>query len=139
MKGIVVAVVLWVLVLVTGWLVVERMQERGSSDVGEKEVTSFTLPPGSTDEQLAEALKGLANLEDLDLNATRVTGAGLVGLSGLTNLKRLDLSRTEVTDAGLVHLKGLKNLRRLNLNLTPVTDAAAQRLQEALPDCRIEY
>ena len=71
------------------------------------------LPRETTDEQLAEKLKGL------------------------TQLKWLRLDGTQVTDAGLVHLKGLRNLETLWLKDTNVTEAGVQELQKALPDCWI--
>ncbi len=58
-------------------------------------------------------------------------------VKGLTNLKDLRLSRTQVTDAGLVHLKGLTKLEWLHLDGTKVTDAGVQKLQKALPGCKI--
>jgi hypothetical protein len=117
--------------------------------------------PETTDEVVAEKLKGLTKLKELDLGGTGVTDAGLVHLKGLTKLKELDLSFTKitdaglihlkghtkleslvlsntyVTDAGLVHLKGLTNLERLYLDGTQVTDAGIQDLQRALPNCKI--
>ena len=71
------------------------------------------MPSSTTDEQLAEKLKGL------------------------TKLERLDLSYTKITDAGLVHLKGLSNLKELYLWKTKITDAGVKSLKEALPDCKI--
>ena len=67
-----------------------------------------------------------------------MTDAGLEHLKGLSNLRSLDLSNTGVTDAGLEHLKGLKSLRSLDLRHTKVSDEGVSRLQEALPDCKIE-
>jgi hypothetical protein len=108
-------------------------------------------------------LKGLTQLQGLDLNFTKVTDAGLVHLKGLTKLQVLYLWRTEVTDAGLVHLKGLTQLQSLNLLSTEVTDAGlvqlkgltqlqsldlrstrvtdegVKNLQQALPKCIIDH
>ena len=44
-----------------------------------------------------------------------MTDAGLEHLKGLTNLQSLDLTFTKVTDAGLEHLKGLTKLQSLDL------------------------
>jgi len=60
-----------------------------------------------------------------------------VNLKGLTNLQSLDLYDTQVTDAGLVHLAGLTNLGWLYLHGTQVTDAGVAELQKALPNCVI--
>ena len=62
-------------------------------------------------------LKGLTELQVLDLSGTQVTDAGLEHLKGLTSLQTLNLKRTKVTDAGLVHLKGLTKLQRLWLTV----------------------
>lgn len=66
-----------------------------------------------------------------------VTDAGLVHLKGLTELQSLDLMATNVSDAGLEHLRGLTRLQSLNLMATKVTDAGVKDLQMALPNCKI--
>lgn len=50
----------------------------------------------------------------------------------------LDLTGCGITDAGLRKLEGLTNLRVLILRSTEVTDEGVKRLQQALPECRIE-
>ena len=54
-------------------------------------------------------------------------------------LQTLDLRETEVTDAGLEHLKVLAKLKYLNLEGTQVSDDAVEKLQQALPRCKIEH
>lgn len=49
----------------------------------------------------------------LSLKDSKVSDTDLVHLKGLTNLQMLDLWGTNVTDAGLVNLKGLTKLREL--------------------------
>ena len=49
------------------------------------------------------------------LAGTKVTDAGLVHLKGLAQLQSLDLMEHQVTDAGLEHLKGLTQLQSLDL------------------------
>jgi len=91
-----------------------------------------------TDAGLAN-LKSLTNLQVLSLFSTQITDAGLEHLKGLSNLQTLYLGHNQITDAGLVHLKGLTNLKDLNLRSTSVTDEGVQKLQQALPNCRINY
>ena len=74
-------------------------------------------------------LKGLTQLQVLDLNFTRVSDAGLVHLKGLTQLQWLNVSLTAVSDAGLAHLKGLTQLQRLELRNTTVSDAGLAHLK----------
>jgi hypothetical protein len=76
-----------------------------------------------------EHLKGVAQLQVLNLDGTQVTDAGLEQLSGLTQLRALNLDSTRVTDAGLKHLKGLRQLERLSLRWTQLTDAGFEHLK----------
>ena len=59
-------------------------------------------------------LKGMSELDTLELSETLVGDDGLQHLSQLTKLSRLLLWRTKTTSAGLVHLRKLTNLRLLN-------------------------
>lgn len=61
-----------------------------------------------------------------------ITDEGLVHLKGLKNLEDLDLQGAGVTTAGLEHLRGLKKLKEL---WAPVDDVSS--LQAALPKCQI--
>ena len=81
-------------------------------------------------------LKGLTNLQTLNLRFTKVTDVGLEHLKGLTELQTLSLPG-RITDAGLVHLKGLTNLQTLDLIGNNVTAAGVADLQKALPNCKI--
>lgn len=69
-----------------------------------------------------QGLKSLGDLEELDLNYSRVDDANLAHLSGLKKLKKLNLQSTPVTDAGMKHLAGLTGLRELWLNDDAITD-----------------
>lgn len=66
------------------------------------------------------------------------TDAELVHLQELAKLEGLGLGYTDVTDAGLVHLQGLTQLKDLDLGATRTTDQGCQKLQEALPNLRIQ-
>ena len=44
-----------------------------------------------------------------------------------------------ITDAGLEHLKGLTKLRSLRLSGTKVTHEGVNKLQQALPNCKIAH
>ena len=75
-------------------------------------------------------LKSLTNLEELYLDDTQITGAGLEHLKDLTKLKRLGLQNTQITDAGLVNLKGLTSLERLNAGDTHISDVGLVHLKD---------
>ncbi|HIE96237.1 MAG TPA: hypothetical protein EYG03_13705 [Planctomycetes bacterium] len=82
-------------------------------------------------------LRGLANVQKIWLNGTKITDAGLVHLTGLSTLKELGLFETDVTDAGLEQLHGLSNLEDLIVERTKVTDAGVEKLKAALPSCHV--
>jgi hypothetical protein len=107
---------------------------KGMTSLGELDLSNTQV----TDSGL-EHLEELANLERLILDGTQITDAGLEHLERLTNLTYLDLRRTQVTDAGLEHLKALTNLVCLKIADTPVTREGVKKLQEALPQCEINY
>jgi serine/threonine protein kinase len=74
-------------------------------------------------------LAGLLRLVELELRGTRV-GPGLFHLRGLTELQSLDVGNTLVSDEDLAHLGGLANLRNLNLGGTSVSDKGLTRLHK---------
>ena len=57
----------------------------------------------------------------------------------MKRLEELSLDSTLITDIGLEQISGLTDLRVLSLNRTRVTDEGAERLQQALPECQIDY
>jgi len=73
-----------------------------------------------TDESLKH-LAGLTNLENLDLDATKISDDGLPHLAGLTNLVELHLNQTKTTDAGLEFIGKLKKLEALYIGDTAIT------------------
>ena len=82
-----------------------------------------------TDTEVAR-LKGLTQLQRLNLDYTTVKGPGLEHLKGLTRLQMLSVYRSQVTDAGLKHLNGMKQLESLDLTETRVTDVGLEHLKE---------
>ena len=80
-------------------------------------------------------LAGLTNLKYLVLYSTQVKD--VTPLSGLTSLENLHLNLTQLSD--VTPLAGLKNLKELNLNDTQVSQDDYEMLQEALPNCYIDW
>ena len=85
-----------------------------------------------------EHVQGLTQLRRLNLYATNISDSGLEYLKGLGQLKALYLGKTKVSDACLEPLQGLSQLEELYLNDTQVTDEGVKKLQQALPNCKIE-
>ncbi len=97
------------------------------------------MTPEPITDQTLKSLWGADLATCLDLGDTEVGDAGLIHLSSTQNLDTLNLTSTRVTDTGLQHLRGLTKLKLLYLNGTQVTDDGVKELQEALPNCEIEY
>jgi len=93
---------------------------------------------GVTDAAM-ENIKGLSKLKWLNLSGTKITDAALENIKDLSQLQWLVLTSTKVTDAGLERLAVLSKLKTLNLRHTNVTEQGVNKLQEALPQCKILY
>jgi hypothetical protein len=99
-----------------------------------------------------EHLGALADLRRLELSGFWIDRAGLDALASLRQLRRLSLSdmllededRQEIidlnqpSDFGLESLERLTQLQELDLGSIHLTDSGKERLQRALPNCRIE-
>ena len=86
-----------------------------------------------TDRGLASLAK-MPNLTKLYLeNNTKITDAGLDQVKGLSNLEYLNLYGTGITDAGIAKLASNKKLNRLYLWQTKATEAGVAKLKKALP------
>jgi hypothetical protein len=78
------------------------------------------------------------SLTSLDLNAAKVTNAGLQELPRWANLKSLVLCRTKITDEGLKGLAGLRALESLDLSYTDCTGAGLAVLPNRKSLSRLE-
>jgi hypothetical protein len=74
-----------------------------------------------TDEVMAEYVRGMPNLRELDVNDTPVTDKGLEVLASLPKLETVRIARTKATPEGVqkhvLSLKGLKNVDVGGLNV----------------------
>ena len=100
--------------------------------------TLILIGNGITDARLVH-LKGMTNLDTLTLNSTKITSGGLKHIKGLTQLKALYLRDTKINDAGLKYLEGLTNLGELELRGTKVTRKGLKKIQQVLPNCKINW
>jgi len=85
------------------------------------------------------ALLSLSKLERLDLSSTKVTDEGVVQLAQLDSLKALTLSGDSITDESIPYLLKLQGLGRLDLRGSGVTGKGAKRLENGLPNCRVQH
>jgi hypothetical protein len=91
-------------------------------------VTRASLGESTTDEWLAN-LQSMNDLQELMVQKTNVSGAGLAHLQGLNQLQLLDLFGSKVNDVGLAQLQGFRRLQLLGLQDTNVSDAGLAHLR----------
>ena len=76
----------------------------------------------------------------LNLDKTTITDAGIASLVPLQKLEWMHLGSNDLTDASVESLAQLKGLKQLILTFNPGITADGQaKLQEALPNCKIEF
>lgn len=66
-----------------------------------------------------------------------ITGAGMSHVGKLENLRELSIVNYEINDEGLMPLSRLSNLKELLFEGTHLTEQGIEKLQSALPDCRM--
>lgn len=116
-----------------------KVTDRGLGDLlgGLKHVWVLDLGRTATTDAGLEHVGRLSGLGHLWLNGTKITDGGIERLKGLRQLQSLDLSLTPITDKGLAQLKGFEKLETLTLVETRVTDVGVQELQKAFPNLKI--
>ena len=111
-------------------------------DIGGDVIYDFQLPNGPAywPKWLVNAMgvDYFAGVIALGLWSPIITDNHMEQVKNLTELQFLDLEHTHVSDTGLEHLRGLTDLQHLDLRYTKVTEAGVARLQQALPNCKIE-
>lgn len=91
-----------------------------------------------TDEGLP-LLARLKGLKLISLNYTKVTDAGVIAMPEWPQLQSLWLDHLPLTDAVVPVLAKRKQLTYLNVQDTKITADGIARLQNSLPNCRIEW
>jgi Leucine-rich repeat (LRR) protein len=107
-----------------------------------------------TDDAMPHLVK-LTKLEEITLDGTQVTDDAIAFLAQLPNLREIELENTRVTVAGLEQFKTAPKLRELRVPkhqdgllfglFNPVrersglTSSDMNRLQKALPQCKVTY
>ncbi len=84
-------------------------------------------------------IRGLKRLQSLYLDCNNVTDAGVAYIEKFRQLRFLSLfNNNMITDSGIEHLSTLTQLTHLYLGNMQVTDEGVKKLQQALPNCKIE-
>jgi hypothetical protein len=108
-------------------------------------VTVIRLQEAQVNDAALVNLGPRAEVQQLYLDRSAVTDAGLIHLKSLTNLTHLGLySCSRIDGSGFEHFQGLKSLRAITLHGTRTTDAALVHLRQlssleslSLTDCAI--
>lgn len=108
-----------------------------SASIKSLQFLNLTNAHDVTDEGLS-TLNTLKNLQSISLAGTAITDAGLDSLTCIPHLKHLSLSRTLITDRGLPAFYGT-NLQSLSITDTDTSYEAFQKLQTAVPQCRVSF
>ena len=135
LKTLLIAVL--ILSLPLSWLAVEMDRTRRQKAA----VKAIERLGGVTDDWvgLRELFEFPPPVVQVDLHGPGVTDAALVHVCNLHYLEYLDLSGTEVTDTAVLSLTEMPHLESVCLEDTHVTPEGVKKLQEALPNCNIEY
>jgi hypothetical protein len=70
----------------------------------------------------------LKNLKLVNFTSTTIGDAGLVHLQKTTSLEYIELSNTAITDWGLIYLKQMSKLEELRIDGTRISDAGLEHL-----------
>ncbi len=83
-------------------------------------------------------LQAFKALRDLDLHKSQyITDKGLESLKPLSRLSKLELSYTRISDAGVDSLLAMKQLKVLHLTGTRVTSEGLKKLKAGLTGCEV--
>ncbi|MCX7420526.1 MAG: SMP-30/gluconolactonase/LRE family protein [Planctomycetia bacterium] len=80
-------------------------------------------------------LKGLTNLQFLNVCLTAVSDEGFEHLAALTKMRRMTVCASKITGSGFKHLAGMTQLESINLHSSPASDAGLEAIGK-LPSLR---
>jgi len=103
-----------------------------------KKLSELVLENTEITEEGLKAVATLPELQSLNLRrSTYLKDAALAHLTKIPKLQYLSLLYNNFTDEGLGHLAGLSSLKTLSLKFTDATGAGIEKLEKALPGCKI--
>lgn len=109
-----------------------------ASLAGLSAMRQFSLQNTRVSDKSLPSIAKMTALEELSVAECKITDAGVKIIGEMKALLILSLANTGVTDAGLPYLYGLSHLMKLNVRDTPTTEAAITKLEETLPDCKVD-
>jgi hypothetical protein len=87
-----------------------------------------------------ETIQNLSHLEKITLPLADLGSADIEYLSRLPALRELDLTGcVKIDDRAVPYFQKMKGLRKLTLEGTGITQDGAEQIDDALPDCQVDY
>jgi gluconolactonase len=83
-------------------------------------------------------LRGLTDLEVLNVCLTAADDRGLEYLAGMTKMRRMVVCSSKVTGSGFRHLAGMTQLESINLHSSPASDAGLEAIGKLTSLRRLE-
>lgn len=122
------------------WINYNDLSDEGIVSLGGlKDLQRLNLGWTNVSDDGVDAISSALDLGFLDLSNTSISDRAVKSLGGLKRLRVLLLNQTQITDACLDDLCRLKGLQSLEISQTRLTGPALQKLEDALPGCRIVY
>lgn len=81
----------------------------------------------------------MSNLSIVTIKRAKMSDRGMADLKKLKNVQQLSVMYTPIGDASVEHLQAHRNASLLKLYGTEMTKQAADKLQAAMPACKIDY
>jgi hypothetical protein len=116
-----------------------NVSDRGLSYLEGSALKTLSLDNTKVTDRGVVCAKRLSHLEQLYLNETQITDAGVMQLCDSVSLKVLELDRTAVTDKCLSYLKAMRSLERLSICDTLVTIDGGADFEDAMPECNVYW
>ncbi|HPH14915.1 MAG TPA: hypothetical protein PLC34_14010 [Burkholderiaceae bacterium] len=114
-----------------------RVRERGELAHLPRDLEALSLENLDVDDSTLEALPYFPRLRCLDLDGTAISDETLRWVARQSLLEELWLECTDLTDAGLLQLRTLSRLRFVSLAHVGVTGSGVAALRSALPGLEV--
>ncbi len=103
------------------------------------EVTYLALNAANVSNDELRHVADMLRIEELALDSVPIDGDGLAHLANLPALRSLSLWGTRLSDENLDGLLKIRTLKSVSVGETFVTPKGAERVRQAMPNCKVNY
>lgn len=100
---------------------------------------SLRIDRSELNDENISAIGRMSDLTELSMTYTKLSDDGLRFISQLPKLEKLQLTGVPITDAGITQLASMVSINELFIRWTKITNSGAERLRQALPNCRVHH